>query len=114
MEFEAKKSIIAPEGVFMIASYDPETKIPNCMNAAGGAQSDFDEITLFIGKHKTTENLKKTGAFTVAFATADTVEISDYFGLESDKISTKLKKPAVIYILQSMSMHLLLKNILLH
>ncbi len=92
MEFEAKKAIIAPEGVFMIATYDPDTKIPNCMNAAWGAQSDFDEITLFVAKHKTTENLKKTGAFTVAFATADTVEISDYFGLESGQNINKIEK----------------------
>lgn len=92
MEFEAKRSIIAPEGVFIIGTYDPDTMIPNCMNAAWGAQSDFDEITLFIGKHKTSENLKKTKAFTLAFATVDTLEISDYFGLESGQNVNKIEK----------------------
>lgn len=92
MEFEAKKSIVAPEGVFMIGTYDPDTGIPNCMNAAWGVQSDFGEITLYLSKHKTTENLKKTGAFTVAFATKDTVEISDYFGVETGENVNKIER----------------------
>ena len=58
--FDAKQSIITPEGVFMIGTYD-ENGVPNCMNAAWGQQSDYGEITLFLAKHKTTENIKKTG-----------------------------------------------------
>lgn len=92
MEFAPKQAIIAPEGVFMIGTYDPETGIPNCMNAAWGIQSDFEEITLFLAKHKTTENLKKTGGFTVAFATKNTVVISDYFGVESGENVNKIEK----------------------
>ena len=82
MEFDSKKAVIVPEGVFIIGTYD-ENGVPNAMNAAWGIQSDYGEITLYLAKHKTTENLKKTGAFTVAFATKGTVEISDYFGVES-------------------------------
>lgn len=33
--------------------------------------------------HKTTENIRKTGAFTVSFATANTVVPCDYVGIVS-------------------------------
>ncbi len=94
MEFEAKKSVIVPEGVFIIGTYD-ENGVPNAMNAAWGIQSDFGEITLYLSKHKTTENLKKTGAFTVACATKKTVVISDYFGIESGNKVNKIEKAGV-------------------
>ena len=91
MEFSAKNSVIMPEGVFIIGTYD-ENGVPNAMNAAWGIQSDYGEITLFLGKHKTTENIKKTKAFTVAMATKDTVVISDYFGVETGNRVNKLQK----------------------
>ena len=91
IEFAGNKSIIAPEGVFIIGTYD-ENGVPNAMNAAWGMQSDMNEITLMLSKHKTTENFEKTGAFTVAFGTADTVLISDYFGVETGKKVNKLEK----------------------
>ncbi|WP_292282639.1 flavin reductase [Megasphaera sp.] len=89
VEFEGNKACIAPEGVFIIGTYD-EKGVPNAMNAAWGAQSDYGEITLFLAKHKTTDNIKHTKAFTVAFATKDTVEIADYFGVETG--NTRLSK----------------------
>ena len=91
MEFDAKHSVIVPEGVFIIGTYD-ENGVPNAMNAAWGIQSDYEEIALFLAKHKTTENLKKTGAFTVAFGTVDTMLISDYFGVETGKKVNKIEK----------------------
>ena len=90
-EFAGKTSVITPEGVFIIGTYD-ENGVPNAMNAAWGMQSDTGEITLMLGKHKTTENFEKTGAFTVAFGTADTVVISDYFGVETGKNVNKIEK----------------------
>ena len=45
MEFTGNKSIITPEGVFIIGTYD-ENGVPNAMNAAWGMQSDMGEITL--------------------------------------------------------------------
>jgi flavin reductase (DIM6/NTAB) family NADH-FMN oxidoreductase RutF len=93
-EFSGKKSVITPEGVFIIGTYD-ENGIPNAMNAAWGQQSDYGEITLFLGKHKTTENIKKTKAFTVAMATKDTVVISDYFGVETGSKVNKIEKAGV-------------------
>ncbi len=94
MEFDSKKAVIVPEGVFIIGTYD-ENGVPNAMNAAWGIQSDYGEIALFLAKHKTTENLKKTGAFTVAFATKSTVKISDYFGVESGNNVNKIEKAGV-------------------
>ena len=91
IEFAGKKSIITPEGVFIIGTYD-ENGVPNAMNAAWGMQSDEGEITLMLGKHKTTENFEKTGAFTVAFGTADTVLISDYFGVETGAKANKIER----------------------
>lgn len=90
VEIEAKKSAIMPEGVFIIGTYD-ENGVPNAMNAAWGAQSGYDEVTFFLGAHKTTENLQKTGAFTVAFGTVDTVAISDYFGIETGAKANKIE-----------------------
>ena len=91
IEFAGNKSTIAPEGVFIIGTYD-ENGVPNAMNAAWGMQSDINEITLMLSKHKTTENFEKTGAFTVAFGTADTVLISDYFGVETGRKVNKIEK----------------------
>ena len=91
VEISGRKSIITPEGVFIIGTYD-ENGVPNAMNAAWGMQSDEGEITLMLAKHKTTENFEKTGAFTVAFGTADTVVISDYFGVETGKKVNKIEK----------------------
>jgi hypothetical protein len=39
MEFTGKKSVITPEGVFIIGTYD-ENGVPNAMNAAWGMQSN--------------------------------------------------------------------------
>ena len=91
VEFKGRKSVITPEGVFIIGTYD-ENGVPNAMNAAWGMQSDEGEITLMLAKHKTTENFEKTGAFTVAFGTADTVLISDYFGVETGRKVNKIEK----------------------
>jgi flavin reductase (DIM6/NTAB) family NADH-FMN oxidoreductase RutF len=45
MEFTGKTSVITPEGVFIIGTYD-ENGVPNAMNAAWGMQSDMGEIIL--------------------------------------------------------------------
>ncbi|MCH4034387.1 MAG: flavin reductase [Lachnospiraceae bacterium] len=93
-EFASKDAVITPEGVFIIGSYD-ENGVPNAMNAAWGQQSDYGQITLFLGHHKTTENIEKTHAFTVAFATEDTMVISDYFGCETGSRVNKIEKAGV-------------------
>lgn len=88
-EFFGPKASIIPEGVFIIGTYD-ENGIPNAMNAAWGVQSDYDQITFYLAEHKTTQNIKKTHAFTVAFATRKTMRIADYFGIETGKNVDKI------------------------
>ena len=83
--------IMAPMPVLIIGTYD-ENGVPNAMNAAWGTQCDMDAITIFLSKHKTTENLKRKKAFTVAFATKDTLLESDYFGIESGNKVNKITK----------------------
>ena len=68
--------------VLIIGTYD-ENGVPNAMNAAWGAITDMNEISISMAEHKTTENLAKTGAFTVSMATEDTVIPCDYVGVES-------------------------------
>lgn len=78
--------------VLIVGTYD-ENGVPNAMNAAWGAISDFQEITISMSEHKTTDNIAVTGAFTVSMATEDTVVACDYVGVESArKIPDKFAK----------------------
>ncbi len=90
----SKGMIVTPLPVLIIATYD-ENGIPNAMNAAWGTQCDFDKVTFFLSPHKTTENLKIKKAFTLSFATPETLEISDYFGVESGHNINKIEHAGV-------------------
>ena len=70
------KPFIYPMPVLIVGTYD-ENGVPNAMNAAWGAITDMNEITISMSPHKTTENFMKTGAFTVSFATEETVVACD-------------------------------------
>lgn len=86
------KPFIYPMPVLIVGTYD-ENGVPNAMNAAWGTITDMNEITISMSPHKTTENLAKTGAFTVSIATEDTVIPCDYVGVESaSKIPDKFAK----------------------
>ena len=76
------KPLLLPMPVFIIGTYD-ENGVPNAMNAAWGTITDFQEITISLAPHKTTENFAITGAFTVSMATEDTVTACDYVGIVS-------------------------------
>ena len=76
------KPIMLPQPVLIIATYD-ENGVPNAMNAAWGITTDFSEITISLGKHKTTDNLMVKKAFTVSMGTEDTVIPCYYVGIES-------------------------------
>ena len=72
-----------PMPVLIIGTYD-ETGVPNAMNAAWGGIYDTNLVMVCLAHdHKTTENIKKAGAFTVSFATKDTVIACDYVGIVS-------------------------------
>ena len=78
------KPWVYPQPVLMIGTYDENGK-PNLMNAAWGGQYDANQVMLCLSSHKTTDNIKVTGAFTVSFATASTVVPCDYVGIVSAK-----------------------------
>lgn len=69
--------------VLIIGTYD-ENGAPNAMNAAWGGIYDTNMVMVCLADdHKTTENIKARGAFTVSFATANTVAPCDYVGIVS-------------------------------
>ena len=76
--------VTTPQPCVMIATWD-ENHVPDVMMAAWAGQYDYKQIVVSMSKHKTTENLEKTDAFTVSFADIHTVAESDYFGLVSGK-----------------------------
>lgn len=76
------KPWVVPMPVLIVGTYD-ENGVPNAMNAAWGMISDFKEISISMSEHKTTENFTKTGAFTVSFATVETLVACDYVGIET-------------------------------
>ena len=81
-----------PQPCVMIATWD-DNKNPDVMMAAWAGQYDHNQIVISLSKHKTTENLEKTGAFTVSFADERTVAESDYFGLVSgNQVPDKVAK----------------------
>ena len=86
------KPIMFPQPVLILATYD-ENGVPNAMNAAWGITTDFNEITISLSEHKTTDNLKARKAFTVSMATEDQVIACDYVGIESGrKVPDKFAK----------------------
>ncbi|MCR4879372.1 MAG: flavin reductase [Bacilli bacterium] len=87
-----KKSWLVPMPVFIIGTYD-ENGVADAMNAAWGGMYDTNQVTVSLGSHVSTDNIRKNKAFTISFATKKTVEASDYVGLVSfAKDPKKLEK----------------------
>ena len=84
MKSFGSKPWMLPQPVLIIGTYDKEGK-PNAMNAAWGGQWDMHEIIISLGSHATTDNLKESDDFTVAFATTETMVASDYVGIVSGR-----------------------------
>lgn len=81
-----------PMPVLIIGTYD-ENGNPNAMNAAWGGIFDYNQIMICLSSHKTTDNIRKNKAFTISFATAETVTESDYVGIVSqNKEPNKIAK----------------------
>ena len=81
VNFGAKQALVTtPQPCVMIATWDKDHN-PDVMMAAWAAQLDYNQIVISLSKHKTTDNLEQTGAFTVSFADERNVAESDYFGL---------------------------------
>ena len=82
-----------PMPVLIIGTYG-EDGTPNAMNAAWGGIYDTNLVMVCLADdHKTTENIRKTEAFTVSFATAKTVVPCDYVGIVSaNDVPDKMQK----------------------
>ena len=84
--------VTTPQPCVMIATWDKD-RTPDVMMAAWAGQYDYRQIVVSMSKHKTTENMELTGAFTVSFADVHTVAESDYLGLVSgSKVPDKVAK----------------------
>ena len=74
---------IFPMPVLMVATYNEDGSV-NVMNAAWGTMQARDVVALNLTEsHKTVQNIKARGAFTVGIADAAHVTEADYFGMES-------------------------------
>lgn len=84
--------VTTPQPCVMVATWDKD-HTPDVMMAAWAGQYDSKQIVISMSKHKTTDNIELTGAFTVSFADIRTVAESDYFGLVSGhKVPDKVAK----------------------
>ena len=84
---------VYPMPVLMVAAYDENGKV-NVMNAAWGMICNSDRIALFIDEdHRTTQNLLKTRAFTVALADRAHMDVADFFGIATgNKMDDKFER----------------------
>lgn len=85
-----------PQSVFIIASYG-EDGTPNAMNAAWAGECSRHEICFNIGDHKTTENIVRRGAFTVAPADVANVVTADYFGIATGRRVNKAERSGLTF-----------------
>lgn len=84
------RTIIAPQPVLIVATYDADG-VADAMNVAWGGQCWDNEVALNISSnHKTTENLRQQMAFTLSIGTVDTMREADYFGIVSGKKENKI------------------------
>lgn len=92
------KSWLFPMPVFIIGTYD-ENGNANAMNAAWGGMYDTNQVMISLAGHVTTDNIRKNKAFTISFATRQTVEASDYVGIVSlAKEPKKLEKAGLTVV----------------
>ena len=74
---------ISPMPALMIGTYSEDGSV-NVMNAAWGTMQERDIVALNLTEtHKTVQNIKAQGGFTVSIADAAHMVEADYFGVES-------------------------------
>ena len=84
---------IFPMPVLMVATYNEDGSV-NVMNAAWGTMQERDSVVLNLTEtHKTVQNIKARGVFTVSIADAAHIVEADYFGVESgNKVADKFAR----------------------
>lgn len=98
VNFGGDHAVITPEPCLMIATWDADGT-PDVMMAAWGGQRSYNLVEINLSEHKTTENLRLKGAFTLSFASADNVVESDFFGLVSARdVPDKVAKAGFTFI----------------
>lgn len=94
-------SIIFPQPVLVIGSYDEKGE-PDAMVAAWGGIYDTNQISFMLDHHhKTTENIKLSGTFTVSMATVPTMAQSDFFGTITGNQEPKKIELAGMHVVKS-------------
>ena len=77
------KPFLFPMPVLMVATYG-DGDVVDVMNMAWGGICARNMVSLKINeKHKTSENLRKRGAFTLSIADLPHMEAADFFGIAS-------------------------------
>ncbi len=82
-----------PMPVLMIATYDENGRV-DVMNMAWGGICAENMVSLNIdADHKTSKNIKRTGAFTLSVADVAHIEAADFFGIASgNKVEDKFER----------------------
>lgn len=88
---------LTPMPVLIIGTYNEKGE-PDAMNAAWGGTYDTNQIIICLSSHQTTDNIRLKKAFTVSFATKETVTASDYVGIVPfKKEPNKIQKSGLKY-----------------
>lgn len=82
-----------PMPVLMISTYNEDGSV-DVMNMAWGGVCAENMVALNIDEdHKTSENIKRTGAFTLSIADVEHIEAADFFGIATgNKMSDKFER----------------------
>ena len=93
------KPYFYPMPVLVIGTYN-EDGTANAMTAAWGGIANSDLVAICIDRgHKTLENLRLQGAFTVSIATESTLAQADYLGIDSGhKVPDKVAKTGLTVV----------------
>lgn len=86
------QTIAYPMPVFIIGTYNSDLTA-NAMTAAWAGIYDTNKVFVSLAEHKTCDNFKRTGAFSVSFGTKEEVAACDYVGIVSgNKVPDKVAK----------------------
>ena len=92
-----------PMPVLMISTYNEDGTV-DVMNMAWGGICAENMVALNIDEdHKTSKNIKRTGAFTLSIADIDHIEAADFFGIATgNKMKDKFERSGLHAIKSSM------------